>query len=116
MQVYATSDVVEAGAAIHCPRVEMASRSKLSCVVWNSYMKARASFGTTLPGQHAVPAVVAVSSCAGISGQHAVAAGHGCMAVSACMLLLPGCHQLSAAHKWHCCTLLISPLIDLYAE
>ena len=24
---------------MHCPRLEMASRSKLSCVVWNSYIK-----------------------------------------------------------------------------
>lgn len=37
--MYATSDVLEAASAIHCPRSEMASRSKLSCVVWNSYIK-----------------------------------------------------------------------------
>lgn len=39
MQVYATSDVLEANSAVHCPRLEMASRSKLSCVSWNSYIK-----------------------------------------------------------------------------
>lgn len=37
--MYATSDVLEANSAVHCPRLEMASRSKLSCVVWNSYIK-----------------------------------------------------------------------------
>jgi hypothetical protein len=39
LQVYAISDVLEANAAIHCPRLEMPSRSKLSCVCWNTYMK-----------------------------------------------------------------------------
>ena len=38
-QVYATADVLEASAGVHCPRLEMGSRSKLSCVVWNAYMK-----------------------------------------------------------------------------
>ena len=47
--MYATSDVLEASAAIHCPRVEMASRSKLSCVVWNSYIKVRGAGLTGLP-------------------------------------------------------------------
>ena len=37
--MYATSDVLESNSAVHCPRLEMASRSKLSCVVWNSYIK-----------------------------------------------------------------------------
>ena len=31
--------MLEANSAVHCPRLEMASRSKLSCVVWNSYIK-----------------------------------------------------------------------------
>lgn len=39
LQVYATSDVLEANSAVHCPQIEMASRSKLSCVSWNSYIK-----------------------------------------------------------------------------
>ncbi|CAL8465090.1 g4625 [Coccomyxa elongata] len=39
IKVYATSDVLEANSAVHCPRLEMASRSKLSCVSWNSYIK-----------------------------------------------------------------------------
>ena len=39
VQVYATEDVVDTSSAIHCPRLEMASRSKLSCVCWNSYIK-----------------------------------------------------------------------------
>ena len=38
-QVYATEDVIDSSASIHCPRLEMASRSKLSCVCWNSYIK-----------------------------------------------------------------------------
>ena len=39
VQVYATEDVVDTSSAFHCPRLEMASRSKLSCVCWNSYIK-----------------------------------------------------------------------------
>ena len=38
-QVYATEDVLDTSASVHCPRLEMASRSKLSCVCWNSYIK-----------------------------------------------------------------------------
>lgn len=37
--MYATEDVLDSSASIHCPRLEMASRSKLSCVCWNSYIK-----------------------------------------------------------------------------
>ena len=32
-------DVLDSTTSIHCPRLEMASRSKLSCVCWNSYIK-----------------------------------------------------------------------------
>lgn len=39
LQVYATEDVLDTSASVHCPRLEMASRSKLSCVCWNSYIK-----------------------------------------------------------------------------
>ena len=38
-QVYAMEDVLDSTTSIHCPRLEMASRSKLSCVCWNSYIK-----------------------------------------------------------------------------
>ena len=37
--MYATEDVLDTSASVHCPRLEMASRSKLSCVCWNSYIK-----------------------------------------------------------------------------
>ncbi|CAK0787313.1 hypothetical protein CVIRNUC_010531 [Coccomyxa viridis] len=39
IKVYATEDVLDTSASVHCPRLEMASRSKLSCVCWNSYIK-----------------------------------------------------------------------------
>ncbi|CAL5229502.1 g12838 [Coccomyxa viridis] len=39
IKVYAMEDVLDSTTSIHCPRLEMASRSKLSCVCWNSYIK-----------------------------------------------------------------------------